>query len=113
LIDSTSNNTHRVIHLQYQDSPFSFPNYATFGNNDRWIAIQKYEDEDWNIMLQLWRYSLLHFCHVIINVNEDKLENEWISGPEEKITLHSMIVDFPKHLRLHLNEINDLINFQD
>jgi hypothetical protein len=110
LIDSTSNNTHRVVHLQYQDSPFSFPNYATFGNNDRWIAIQNYEDEDWNIMLQLWRYSLLHFCHVIINVNESKLDNEWIAGPDKNITLNSMIIDFPKHLKLHLNEINDLIN---
>jgi predicted MPP superfamily phosphohydrolase len=110
LIDSTSNNTHRVVHLQYQDSPFSFPNYATFGNNDRWIAIQNYEDEDWNIMLQLWRYSLLHFCHVLINVNESKLDNEWIAGPDKNITLNSMIIDFPKHLKLHLNEINDLIN---
>ena len=110
LIDSTSNNMHRVVHLQYQDSPFSFPNYATFGNNDRWIAIQNYEDEDWNIMLQLWRYSLLHFCHVIINVNESKLDNEWIAGPDKNITLNSMIIDFPKHLKLHLNEINDLIN---
>jgi hypothetical protein len=113
LIDSTSNNTHRVVHLQYQDSPFSFPNYATFGNNDRWIAIQNYEGEDWNNMIQLWRCSLIHFCHVIKNVNEDKLGNEWISGPEKNITLYSMIVDFPRHLRLHLKEINDLINSQD
>jgi hypothetical protein len=110
LIDSTSNNTHRVVHLQYQDSPLSFPNYATFGNNDRWIAIQNYEEEDWTIMIKLWRYSLLHFCHVINNVNDDKLGNIWIAGPENNITLHSMIVDFTRHLRLHLNEIDDLIN---
>ena len=110
LIDSTSNNTHRVIYLQYQDNPFSFPNYATFGNNDRWIAIQNYESADWNNMIQLWKYSLLHYCHVINNVNDQKLENEWISGPEIKISLRTMIVDFPRHLKLHLTEINDLIN---
>jgi len=110
LIDSTSNNTHRVVHLQYQESPFSFPNYATFGNNDRWIAIQNYQDEDWNNMIQLWKYSLLHFCHVINNLNDDKLENEWISGPGKNITLRTMILDFPRHLKLHLDEINDLIN---
>jgi hypothetical protein len=46
LIDSSSNNTHRIVHLQYQPSPFVFPNYATFGNNDRWIAIQDYQNED-------------------------------------------------------------------
>lgn len=111
LIDSTTNNTHRVVHLQYQDSPFSFPNYATSGNNDRWIAIQNYEGEDWNNMIQLWKYSLLHYCHVIKNVNDQKLENEWISGPEKNITLFTMIFDFPRHLKLHLEEINDLINF--
>lgn len=110
LIDSTSNNTHRVVHLQYQPSPFVFPNYATFGNNDRWIAIQDYQNEDWQAMIQLWKYSLLHFCHVIKNVNEDKLENEWIAGPNKTITLKSMIIDFPRHLKLHLSEINYLIN---
>jgi hypothetical protein len=112
LIDSTSNNTHRVIHLQYQPSPFSFPNYATFGNNDRWIAIQNYQNEDWGNMIQLWKYSLLHFCHVINNIKDEKLENEWIAGPEINITLRMMIMDFPGHLKLHLNEIDDLINIK-
>jgi hypothetical protein len=110
MIDSASNNTHRVVHLQYQSTPLIFPNYATFGNNDRWIAIQNYENEDWMNMIRLWKYSFLHFCHIINNVKEDKLNNEWISGPDKRITLKSMIVDFPKHLKLHLSEINDLIN---
>jgi hypothetical protein len=110
LIDSASNNTHRVVHLQYQGSPFTFPNYATFGNNDRWIAIQDYQNEDWSNLIQLWKYSLFHFCHVINNVKADKLNNEWISGPDKNITLESMIVDFPGHLKLHLDEIDELIN---
>jgi hypothetical protein len=110
LIDSTSNNTHRVVHLQYQESPFAFPNYATFGNNDRWIAIQNYQNEDWSNMIQLWKFSLFHFIHVIKNVKTDKLNNKWISGPDKNITLETMIVDFPKHLKLHLNEIDELIN---
>jgi hypothetical protein len=109
IIDSSSNNTHRIVHLQYQTSPLIFPNYATFGNNDRWIAIQDYQNEDWNIMIQLWKYSLLHISHVIKNVKTDKLGNEWISGPGEKVTLESMIIDFPRHLKLHLSEINELI----
>jgi hypothetical protein len=109
LIDSTSNNTHRVVHLHYQKSPYDFPNYATFGNNDRWIAIQNYQNENWHTMVQLWKYSLLHFCHLIENIDDSKLENEWISGPDQRITLKTMIADFPKHLKLHLSEINDLV----
>ncbi len=110
LIDSASNNTHRIVHLQYQASPLIFPNYATHGNNDRWIAIQNYQNEDWMLMVQLWKYSLLHIIHVIKNVKADKLENEWISGPGEKVTLRTMIVNFSSHLKLHLSEIDDLIN---
>ena len=110
LIDSTTNNTHRIVHLQYQPTPFDFPNYGTFGNNDRWIAIQDYQNEDWLPMVQLWKYSLLHFCHVLKNLNDDKLDNVWISGPGKTITLKSMIVDFPRHFKLHLSEINDLLN---
>jgi hypothetical protein len=110
IIDSSSNNTHRIVHLQYQTPPLIFPNYATFGNNDKWIAIQDYQNEDWMALVQLWKYSLIHISHVIKNVRSDKLNNEWISGPGEKVTLTMMIVDFPRHLKLHLSEINDLIN---
>lgn len=110
LVDSASNNTHRIVHLQYQVSPFAFPNYATYGNNDRWIAIQDYQNENWNNLVQLWKYSYLHFCHVIKNTDVSMLDNEWISGPDKNISLKNMIIDFPGHLRLHLSEINELIN---
>jgi hypothetical protein len=109
-IDSASNNIHRIVHLQYQASPLIFPNYATFGNNDRWIAIQDYQNEDWMNMLMLWKYSLLHLCHVIGNVDETRLKNEWLGGPDETITLEAMINGFTGHLRLHISEINELLN---
>ena len=35
LVDSASNNTHRIIHLQYQKSPLIFPDYANLGVNDK------------------------------------------------------------------------------
>lgn len=110
LADSASNNTHRIVHLQYQPVPFDFPNYASSGNNDRWIAIQNYQTEEWHNLVKLWKYSTLHFCHVILNVSDDKLNNEWISGPGEKITLKRMITEFPVHLKLHLREIEELVN---
>ena len=110
MVDSASNNTHRVVHLQYQESPLVFPNYATHGNNDRWIAIQNYQDEDWHNLVQLWKYSNIHYVHVIQNVNSDKLENEWIAGLNEKVSLKAMIVDYLSHFKLHLDEIDELIN---
>jgi len=110
MVDSASNNTHRIIHLQYRENPMSYPNYSSNGNNDRWIAIQNYQDEDWNNLIQLWKYSHLHLIHLIENVNQEKLNNEWISGSEDgNVSLKDMITDFLRHFHLHLGEIDELI----
>ena len=110
MIDSASNNTHRIIHLQYQESPFQFPNYATNGNNDRWIAIQNYQKEDWNNLVQLWKYSNFHIAHMIGNISPEKLGNEWIASPDKNISLKAMVIDYLRHLELHLAEIDELIS---
>ncbi|MHC4144839.1 MAG: DinB family protein [Planctomycetota bacterium] len=109
MVDSASNNTHRIIHLQYQQSPLIFPCYASHGNNDRWIAIQNYQEEGWNDLVQLWKCTNMHIVHVIGNINAEKLDNVWISGLNEKISLEAMVVDFLRHFKLHLNEINELM----
>ena len=109
LIDSATNNTHRIVHLHYQPLPLIFPNYATLGNNDRWIKIQGYQNEEWINLVQLCKYSLLHISHVIKNAEPDNCNNEWISGPGKTVTMEAMITDFPPHLKLHLSEINELI----
>lgn len=111
MVDSASNNIHRIVHLQYQDSPFIFPNYATNGNNDRWIAIQNYQNENWNDLIQHWKYSHLHWIHVVKNVNQEKLNNEWISDSKYgNVSLKDMITDFLRHFHLHLGEIQELID---
>lgn len=110
MIDSASNNTHRIIHLQYQPSPLIFPDYANFGNNDRWISIQNYQSENWVDLVQLWKYLNFHIVHVIRNVNLDQMNNEWISAKDDKVTLEAMVFDYLPHFQLHLNEIHELIN---
>ncbi|HPR31419.1 MAG TPA: hypothetical protein PLK12_04955 [Prolixibacteraceae bacterium] len=111
MVDSASNNIHRIVHLHYQDSPLRFPNYATNGNNDRWIAIQNYQAENWENLIQHWKYSHLHLIHVIENVNPKKLDNKWISESKYgTISLKDMITDFLKHFHLHLEEIQELID---
>jgi len=112
LVDSASNNTHRIVHLQYRENPMSFPNYATEGNNDRWIAIQDYQHEDWANLIQLWKYANLHLIHVIRNVDVAKLGNQWISGESKLISLHEMIEYYPQHFELHLTEIEELIDLK-
>jgi hypothetical protein len=110
MVDSASNNTHRIVHLQYQKSPLIFPDYANLGNNDRWIAIQNYQNENWNDLIQFWKYSNFHIVHVMNHVSPEKLNHEWISALNEKVTLESMMMDFLRHFKLHLSEIEELIH---
>jgi hypothetical protein len=98
------------VHLQYQESPLRFPNFATNGNNDWWIAIQNYQEEDWKSMIDLWKYSNCHIVHVIKNVDSSKLDNQWYYGEERLISLKDGIIGYLKHLKLHLDEIDELLN---
>ena len=110
MADSASNNTHRIVHLQYQQSPIVFPDYANLGNNDRWISIQNYQHENWYDLVQLWKYLNIHIAHVILHVSDEKLDNVWMSALNQKISLRAMIADYPRHFRLHLSEMEALVN---
>ncbi len=110
LIDSASNNTHRIVHLQYGRIPLVFPDYARNGNNDRWIAIQSYNTEDWHTLVQLFKYINLHLAHVIEHIAIDKIDNTWVAGNGEEITLRSMAESYLEHLKLHINEIRECVN---
>lgn len=109
MVDSATNNTHRIIHLQYQPSPIKYPNYAIDGNNDRWIAIQNYQEENWSDLINTWKYNNIHITHVIKNVDVSKLENVWPYNEKTLISLKEMIIDYLRHLKLHLEEIEDLL----
>ncbi|HGZ70891.1 MAG TPA: DinB family protein [Nitratifractor sp.] len=110
LDDSASNNTHRIIHLQYQPSPLIFPDYANLGVNDKWIAIQDYNNYNWDDLIQLMKYTNLHITNVMKNIDTSKLQNRWISALGEEYTLEEMIIDYPVHFKLHLDEIKDLLD---
>jgi hypothetical protein len=110
MVDSATNNTHRIIHLQNLNCHLNYPDYANKGNNDKWIAIQRYQEEDWNLVVDLWASTNRHIAHVIEQVNEGKLGRTWVTALKEEITLEEMITDFPGHFRLHLSEIEELIN---
>ena len=110
MVDSATNNTHRIIHMHYQPSPVNYPDYANQGNNDRWISIQNYQEEDWYELVRLWAAVNRHMVHLIKQVDESRLNQQWTTALGEKITLRQMISDYPRHFKLHLNEISALIN---
>lgn len=107
LIDSAANNHQRMIRLQYNDK-LEFPDYQQ--ENDLWIALQDYQNEEWNTIIQLWKYYNLHMIQVIKSVDQSKLDNSWQSFEDITVSLREMIEEYLGHIDLHFNEIQELIN---
>ena len=108
LIDSASNNHQRMIRLQYSKDLLFFPDYRQ--DNDLWIALQDYQNEDWNNLIQLWKFFNLHIIQVIKSVDQTKLDSYWCDFEGTKVTLQDMIEGYLSHLHLHIHEIHELMN---
>lgn len=107
MIDSATNNQHRMVRLQYTES-LDFPDYRN--ENDEWISIQNYQHEEWSLMIHLWKYINLHMAHLFLNIRTESLNNTWKDAENTSITLREMIEGYLVHFELHLLEITDLID---
>lgn len=107
LIDSCVNNHHRIVRLQYLKR-LTFPDYQP--DNDTWIAIQQYESKDWQELVQLWKFYSRHIAYIIRNADPKDYNNLWTDGFITPVALADIMIDFPKHFQLHLDEIQDLMN---
>ena len=59
LVDSAANNHQRFVRAQFTDD-LVFPGYE----QERWVSSQKYLDESWPDLVQLWSSYNLHLSHV-------------------------------------------------
>ena len=106
MIDSAGNNHQRMVRLQYNEI-LEFPDYRQ--DNDNWIKIQQYQNEDWSLMINLWKFYNLHMAHLFLYIDETCLNNSWTDFKGTKVSLREMIEGYLVHLELHLYEIEDLI----
>jgi len=107
LIDSAANNHQRMVRLQYNEK-LIFPDYQQ--DNDLWIALQDYQNEDWNTIIQLWKFYNLHMIQVIKSIDQSKLTNSWQNFEDTTVTLQQMVEGYLGHIDLHLSEIQELID---
>lgn len=107
LVDAASNNHQRMVRLQY-NAVLTFPDYQQ--DNDLWIALQDYQHEGWNNLVQLWKYYNLHIVHLIQSVDQAKLDNHWRNFENKAISLRQMIEGYADHMELHFGEIQELID---
>ena len=111
LIDSAANNHVRFVRAQFTDD-LVFSDYE----QDQWVSSQKYRDESWSDVVQLWSSYNLHLLHVVSVIPEDVLTKSRERHTLDQIafklpdkdgptTLEYLIRDYVDHLRHHLNQI--------
>ena len=111
LIDSATNNHQRFVRAQFTDD-LVFTGYQ----QEQWVSSQKYNDEPWPDLIELWRAYNLHLVHVVSRIPEDVLTRERDQHSLDQIafksvdqstpaTLEYLIRDYLDHLKHHLNQI--------
>jgi hypothetical protein len=113
LIDSAANNHSRFVRAQLQDD-LLFDGY----DGEAWVRVEKYEQESWASLVDLWTNYNLHLLHVISNIPDETLQKPrtkhsldkiaWQTVPaNEPVTLDYFIRDYLGHLQDHLKQIFD------
>lgn len=111
LIDSAANNHQRFVRAQFTDD-LVFPGYE----QEKWVNAQRYIDEAWSDMVQLWRSYNLHLLHVIAGIPEPTLMRARIRHNLDQIALHPVdkndpttldyfVRDYLVHMKHHLDQI--------
>jgi hypothetical protein len=100
LVDSASNNHQRFVRAQLVEE-LRFPPYEQEG----WVAAQRYRDEPWQAIVELWQAYNRHLLHVMTAVPESRYGRRCLSGEGEPATLHDHMVDYVRHLDHHLGQI--------
>lgn len=100
LVDSASNNHQRFVRAQLVEE-LHFPPYAQEG----WVSVQRYRDEPWDAIVELWRAYNRHLLHVMAAVPESRYGHRCHSGSSEPVTLRDHMIDYVVHLDHHLAQI--------
>jgi hypothetical protein len=111
LIDSAANNHQRFVRAQFTDD-LVYPDYE----QDEWVSSQKYADESWPELIQLWSSYNLHLHHVVSVIPGPILTKSRATHNLDEIafkevdagvatTLEFFIRDYVDHLQHHLDQI--------
>lgn len=111
LIDSAANNHQRFVRAQFTED-LVFPGYE----QDQWVSAQRYTDEPWPDLIELWRAYNMHLLHVVSGISQHVLTQPRHKHNLDKIAFHTidqgtpatleyLIRDYLDHLQHHLDQI--------
>ena len=113
LIDSAANNHSRFVRAQFSDE-LNFPGYE----QEAWVDSQRYQEKDWNELIQLWKLYNRHILHIMkvtpeetrmklrLKHNLHVIASDKLS-PDEPVTLDWFMRDYVDHMKKHLGQILD------
>ena len=99
LVDSATNNHHRLIRSRLEEVP------SITYNGDDWVRIQNYQEMGREHVLILWQTYNLHMANVMSGVINDDLQKEVLVNDGERVNLAFLIDDYVAHLEHHLKQI--------
>ena len=102
LIDSAANFHQRLVRLQ-EGNLENFPTY----NGGFWVEKQNYQQEDWDLLRQLWHTLNLHILYVLKNIPESSLKNEWLLEEDLGADLDWLIHDYYEHMEHHIRKFEE------
>jgi hypothetical protein len=103
LIDSAANNHQRFVRAQ-EGVSYTGPGYT----QDRWVAVQGYQDASWDDLITLWFAYNRHLARVIERIPEGKRGTACTIGAGAPVTLAFVVADYLRHLRHHLAQADAL-----
>jgi len=111
LIDSGANNHQRFVRAQFTED-LVFAGYEQV----EWVDVQRYRDEPWSELVQLWRLYNRHILHIIEVTPEEQRTKQRVKHnlhqiasdllkEDEPVTLEWFMRDYLDHMKKHLGQI--------
>jgi hypothetical protein len=116
LIDSAAHNHRRFVEAQLKDD-LVFPGYE----QERWVAVQHYQQASWSGLIGLWKAYNLHLAHVVASMPEGVLKESQRSrtldkiawqpvSRDTKVSLEYLIRDYYGHMQEHLRQLFSVVD---
>ena len=100
LIDSAQSNIRRFVIAQYEENP------AIRYNQDKWVAINGYQQWNTHDIIELWYNLNKQVCYILRNTSKDMYQRT--AQTESLQSIQWLAVDYVKHLLHHLHVILNL-----
>lgn len=100
LVDSAQNNTRRFIVAQYEENP------TILYNQDKWVAINNYQDWDSQNLVQLWYLQNKQITIILNNIPPEVSQRICTTGAT--YTIEWLAEDYIKHLKYHIHQVLNL-----